>query len=74
MSTYTGKLLRVNLITGAIAVEPIPEEVIGGFMGPRGIGIEYLYHELKPGIDPLGPENKLFIGAGALSGTAGQYC
>jgi len=64
----------VNLIPGATAVEPIPEEVIGGFIGPRGIGIEYLYYELKPGIDPLGPENKLFIGAGALSGTAGQYC
>jgi aldehyde:ferredoxin oxidoreductase len=72
MTTYASKLLRVNLTTGATAVEPIPEQVIKDFMGPRGIGLEYLYHELEPGIDPLGPENKLFIGAGALSGTAGQ--
>jgi aldehyde:ferredoxin oxidoreductase len=72
MSIYTGKLLRVNLTTGAIAVEPIPEQVIKDFMGPRGLGIKYLYHELKPGIDPLGPENKLFLGAGILCGTHGQ--
>jgi aldehyde:ferredoxin oxidoreductase len=72
MSTYAGKLLRVNLTTRAIAVEPIPEQVLRDFMGPRGLGIKYLYHELKPGIDPLGPENKLFLGTGALAGTAGQ--
>ncbi len=72
MTTYTGKLLRVNLSTGATAVEPIPEQVIRDFIGPRGIGLKYLYHELKPGIDPLGPENKLFLGTGVLSGTSGQ--
>ena len=72
MSTYTGKLLRVNLTTGAITVEPIPEQVIRDFMGPRGFGIKYLYDELKRGGDPLGPENKLFLGAGVLCGTTGQ--
>ncbi len=72
MSTYTGKLLRVNLTTGATAVESIPEQVVRDFMGPRGFGIKYLYDELKPGIDPLGPENKLFLGASMLGGTFGQ--
>jgi len=72
MSTYTGKLLRANLTTGAVKVEPIPEQVIRDFMGPRGFGTKYLYDELKPGIDPLGPENKLFLEAGALCGTTGQ--
>jgi aldehyde:ferredoxin oxidoreductase len=72
MSTYTRNLLRVNLNTGAVAVEPIPEQVIRDFMGPRGLSIYYLYHELKPGIDPLGPENKLFFGASMLGGTFGQ--
>ena len=47
MSTYTGKLLRVNITTGATAVEPIPEQVLRDFMGPRGIGLKYLYHELN---------------------------
>jgi aldehyde:ferredoxin oxidoreductase len=72
MSTYTGKLLRVNIATGATAVEPIPDQVVRDFMGPRGFGIKYLYDELKPGIDPLGPENKLFLGASILGGTYGQ--
>ena len=72
MSSYTGKLLRANLTTGAVKVEPIPEQVTRDFMGPRGLGIKYLYDELKPGTDPLGPENKLFLGAGIISGTTGQ--
>ncbi len=72
MSSYAGKLLRVNLSNGQIKAEQIPEEIYRAFMGARGIGIKYLYDELKPGIDPLGPENKLFLGAATLGGTTGQ--
>ena len=72
MSSYAGKLLRVNLSNGQIKAEPIPQEIYRAFMGARGIGIKYLYDELKPGIDPLGPENKLFLGAAVLGGTTGQ--
>ncbi len=72
MSSYAGKLLRVNLSNGLTKAETIPEEMIRTFLGPRGFGIKYLYDELKPGSDPLGPENKLFLGAAVLGGTTGQ--
>ena len=34
-----------------------------------GIGAKILFQELKPGIDPLGPENKLIFATGPITGT-----
>jgi aldehyde:ferredoxin oxidoreductase len=39
------------------------------YIGGKGLGSKYLYDELKPHIDPLGPENKLFFVGGPLTGT-----
>jgi aldehyde:ferredoxin oxidoreductase len=69
MSINTGQLLRVNLSTGKISAEPVPEQIARDFVGGRGYGLKYLYDELKPGADPLGPDNKLIIASGALGGT-----
>ena len=62
-------LLRVNLTTGKVNREEIPDEDIQMFLGGRVLGDILLYRELAPGIDPLSPENKLFFGAGPLTGT-----
>ena len=64
-----GKLLRVNLTEGSILQEEIPEEKAKKFLGGRGLGTKYLFDELTPGIDPLGPENKLIFMTGLLTGT-----
>lgn len=64
-----GKLLRVNLTEGSILQEEIPEEKAKKFLGGRGLGTKYLFDELKRGIDPLGPENKLIFMTGLLTGT-----
>ncbi len=64
-----GKLLRVNLTEGSIVQEKIPEERAKKFLGGRGLGTKYLFDELKRGIDPLGPENKLIFMTGLLTGT-----
>jgi aldehyde:ferredoxin oxidoreductase len=71
-STYSGKLLRVNLTNGTVKVESIPEQIRRDFLGGRGFGIKYLYDELSPGIEPLAPENKLILSTGVLCGTAGS--
>lgn len=39
------------------------------FLGGRGFNAKILWCEIKPGIDPLGPENVLCIGIGPLNGT-----
>lgn len=70
--SYTGKFLRVNLSTRKISVEEIPEKIMRDYIGCRGFGIKYLYDELAPGIDPLSPDNKLFLLTGPLCGTTAQ--
>ncbi|MFC2045641.1 aldehyde ferredoxin oxidoreductase family protein [Chloroflexota bacterium] len=72
MAVHTGKLLRINLSSGKIAAEPVDERVSRDFVGGRGYGIHYLYHEIAPDIDPLGEYNKLILLTGPLAGTSAQ--
>ncbi|MCD6352731.1 MAG: aldehyde ferredoxin oxidoreductase family protein [Proteobacteria bacterium] len=39
------------------------------FLGGRGLDMYLLYNHIKPGIDPLGPDNVLLVSAGLLVGT-----
>ncbi len=66
---YTPRLLKINLNTGSCQEETIPEQTIKDYLGGRGLGVKYLYQELKPGTDPLSPENKLIFHVGPLAGT-----
>jgi aldehyde:ferredoxin oxidoreductase len=68
MNGYSGNILRVNLSTGKITKEPTPPEMIRDYIGGRGFGAYLLYQEVPKGADPLGPENKLIISSGPLSG------
>jgi aldehyde:ferredoxin oxidoreductase len=38
------------------------------FIGGAGFGIKYLFDEVKPGTDPLGPDNKLIFAPGPFTG------
>ena len=66
---YTRRVLRVDLSTGEIIREQLSEEMIRNFVGGRGINLKRLYDEVPAGIDPLGPENRLFVSCGPLTGT-----
>ncbi len=69
MYGWAGSLLRVNLTDRKIQKEEYPEALRHQFIGGRGVNSRLLYSEVKPGIDPLGPENKLFFGTSPLTGT-----
>jgi len=70
-------ILRVDLSKQKIVKEPLPEKLARNFLGGRGINAKILYDELKPGIDPLSPENILVFGVGPATGTlapaSGRY-
>jgi len=66
---YTGKVLRVDLTSGRISSEPLREDWARDFIGGKGLVFRYLYAELRPGTDPLSPENKVVIFPGLLAGT-----
>jgi aldehyde:ferredoxin oxidoreductase len=68
MNGYAGSILRVNLTTGKLGKEPTPPDAIRDFIGGRGFGAYFLYREVPRGADPLGPENKIFLSTGPLSG------
>ena len=64
-----GIILRVNLSTGKITKEPVDENNARMFLGGNGLATKYLFDEVKKGVDPLGPDNKLIFMTGPLTGT-----
>ncbi|MBE0518045.1 MAG: aldehyde ferredoxin oxidoreductase family protein [Thermoplasmata archaeon] len=66
---YTGKVLRVDLTNEKISTEPLNKEWAKQYIGGKGLGAKYLFEELKPGTDPLSPENILSVWTGPLVGT-----
>jgi aldehyde:ferredoxin oxidoreductase len=70
MSSAPDHLLRVDLTHETTARERIPERRLREFVGGKGLGARYLYEELEPGVDPLGPDNALLFMVGPLTGRA----
>jgi len=68
MFGYMGKILRVNLTNEKVNEEQLNEDIARKFIGGRGLGAKILFDELKLSIDPLGPENKLVIATGVVTG------
>ncbi|OGP87888.1 MAG: hypothetical protein A2157_10845 [Deltaproteobacteria bacterium RBG_16_47_11] len=69
MNGWAGTVLRVNLSTRKISKEPLNMDWAHGFIGARGLNSRTLYSEIKPGTDPMGPDNPLIIGVGPCTGT-----
>ncbi len=67
---YTGTILWVNLSKNKISEEKPEEKIYRSYLGGYGLGVYYIYSRIKPGCDPLGPENILGFCPGLLTGTA----
>ena len=65
---YNGKILRVNLSNRSIITEAITGLFCRRYIGGAGFITYYLWKELEPGIDALGPDNKLVFALGPVSG------
>ena len=74
---YAGRLLRVDLTSGKWKAEELPEGMMRDFVGGNGFAAYIMFNELKPGVDPLGPDNILMFMTGPLTGTpfpsSGRY-
>lgn len=69
MKGWQGRVLRVNLSTGAVSEEGLDEATAQDFIGGRGFGIRYLLKEVDPKTDPFCWRNPLMMMAGPLTGT-----
>ncbi len=68
MKGWIGNILRINLTDRKIKKESFDEDFARKWVGGRGFAVKILWDELKPWIDPLGPENKLIISLGPIAG------
>jgi len=66
---YAGRILRIDLSSGAVKTEPLKEEVAKKYIGGIGLGIRLLLDNSEAGVDPLSPENPLILTTGPFSGT-----
>ena len=66
---YIGRVLRVDLSTGKISVEPLDDSILRKFIGGAGLGARYLYDEVPPGVEWSDPENRLLFFSGPFGGT-----
>ncbi|MHA1129201.1 MAG: aldehyde ferredoxin oxidoreductase family protein [Candidatus Helarchaeota archaeon] len=69
MYGYTGKIIRVDLTNEKIKFDRISEEFCEKYIGGYGFAAKILWDELKPGIDPLSPDNILIYAIGPVPGT-----
>ena len=67
---YMGKILRVDLTTGSMKNENLPEEpVLRKFIGGQALATYILLKEVPLNAKPYGPENKVVIMTGPITGT-----
>lgn len=68
---YVGKILQVDLTDQRVWSEEPGDAFYRTYLGGPGIGLYYLLKEVRPGADPLSPDNLLAFVAGTLAGTPG---
>jgi len=62
-------LAIIDLTKSKIVIDETSESLKRSLLGGRGLNMHYLLKFLKPGTDPLSPDNVLIFGTGLLSGT-----
>ncbi len=66
---WTRKVLRVDLTAGSVKEEPLNMDWAKMYLGQRGLASKYLVEEIDPNCDALGPDNKMIMTTGPLTGT-----
>jgi len=66
---WGGKVIYIDLTREKVVVQPLSETEAKMYLGGRGLNSYRLFKMVKPGIDPLSPDNVLCIANGVLAGT-----
>ncbi|MCB9110306.1 MAG: aldehyde ferredoxin oxidoreductase family protein [Anaerolineales bacterium] len=67
---YNGKILHVDLTSGALTVEEPNEAFYRKYLGGSAMGMHYILRDMPKGADPLGPDNVLTLFTGVTTGAA----
>ncbi len=67
-ASYSGKILHVDLTTEQTWVETLDETIYRRYLGGGALATYFMLRDMKPGIDPLGPENQLMFMTSVING------
>jgi len=65
---YFKRILEVDLSLRKSRVLELSDRFILKYIGGRGFGAKLVWDNLRPGLDPLGPENIVVVAPGPLTG------
>jgi aldehyde:ferredoxin oxidoreductase len=68
MKGYAGRILRIDLGTGHVEKQTLPEPMAAAYIGGRGFVARLIWDELPAGIDPFDPKNLFIVATGPLTG------
>ena len=68
MNGWNGIFLQINLTKNKAVPEAYDSSLAFDFLGGRGFAAKILWDRLKPGTDPLSPDNLLIFASGPLTG------
>ncbi|MEZ4726615.1 MAG: aldehyde ferredoxin oxidoreductase N-terminal domain-containing protein [Caldilineaceae bacterium] len=66
--SYNGKVLHVDLTASRHWTEELSELIYRRYLGGGALATYFMLRDLKPGIDPLGPENELILMTSVING------
>lgn len=68
MKGYGGSILHVDLGTGTISKEALPDEMVKKYLGGAGFAVRLLYDRSQPKRDAFDPSNPLIVTPGLFDG------
>ena len=78
MYLYAGKILRIDLSSGAVSSEPLNRDWLRQYWGGWGLAVKYFTELSDPATDALDPATPMVFMTGALAGTltplSGRFC
>ena len=69
MKGYGGRVLHVDLTTGATRIEALDEGAARGLLGGNGLAARLLYDRVPAGTDPFAPGNAVVFSVGPITDT-----
>jgi aldehyde:ferredoxin oxidoreductase len=70
---YAGQILNIDLSEGSTERESLPDDFYRKYLGGVGLGARLLWDRIRPGIDPMGPDNLLCFTTGLLTDTGSLF-
>ena len=69
MKGYFGRFLKIDLTSGQTGEMPIGEADQEKYIGGSTLAAKILYDYVKPGMDPLSPDNPIIFNTGPFTGS-----